>query len=351
MQPVHDLQILRRAGGRAQQPFAPGDRLLLIARGEQRIERQRRIADPAEAIVPIAHAADQFGQRGRRRRDDAAGRTIGQQLQRDERALDLRAPRALIGVERAPGQPSLLDAAQERDRVADRRRLAMRGIPSEDEGHVFAFMDDEFRSRRPIFVDQLDGRVEPHGVGTGDRDDALDRALDPGHEPAVIETEGNAHRYLDRTGIAANETNDLVDEFVAGRRHEIDDRRRAGFGLEAGFENGGAGPIAARDADIARFGANAPRAVPLVAQQRGEDRAGIEARQAEPIDRAVARDERRAVRVADDAVILDPPVLLRQNTPLHIGAMAALPCANLRLVSAAKKPRPENRRSDARADR
>ena len=42
-----------------------------------------------------------------------------------------------------------------------------------------------------------------------------------------------------------------------------------------------------------------------LAEQRGKDRFRIETRQAEPVDRAVARDQRGGVGVADDPVILD----------------------------------------------
>ena len=43
-----------------------------------------------------------------------------------------------------------------------------------------------------------------------------------------------------------------------------------------------------------------------VAEQRGEARARVEAREAEPVDRAAALDERRRLQVADQRVVLDP---------------------------------------------
>ena len=50
----------------------------------------------------------------------------------------------------------------------------------------------------------------------------------------------------------------------------------------------------------------------LVAEQRREARTRVEAREAKPIDRPVAPDEGRRMRVPDYAVILDP---LRQSRP------------------------------------
>ena len=49
-----------------------------------------------------------------------------------------------------------------------------------------------------------------------------------------------------------------------------------------------------------------PAAVLIVAEQRGEAGARVEAREAEPVDRAVPPDERRGLQVADQAVVLDP---------------------------------------------
>ena len=63
-------------------------------------QRERRVAHPAVAVVPVALAARRLRQRGRRRGDDRAGRRVGQPLQRQRRALQLRAP-AVVG--EAPG--------------------------------------------------------------------------------------------------------------------------------------------------------------------------------------------------------------------------------------------------------
>ena len=54
---VHDLHLRGVPRRRAQQPFAPGARLAAIAGAEQRVERQRRVADPAEAVIPVARPA------------------------------------------------------------------------------------------------------------------------------------------------------------------------------------------------------------------------------------------------------------------------------------------------------
>ena len=59
---VHDLQVLRRAGQRPVQPVAPGAGLLVVAATHERGQGERRIADPAVAVVPVARAAELFRQ-------------------------------------------------------------------------------------------------------------------------------------------------------------------------------------------------------------------------------------------------------------------------------------------------
>src|ERR1043166_7073068 len=67
---VQRLQILMPSGRGAQQPFAPGGSLVLVAGGQQRVERNRSVAQPAEPVIPIAHAARLLRQRSRGRGDD-----------------------------------------------------------------------------------------------------------------------------------------------------------------------------------------------------------------------------------------------------------------------------------------
>ena len=78
---VHDLDVRRIAGHGAEEPIAPAVRLVLVAGSEHREQRQRRVAQPAEAIVPVAGAADPLGQRRRRCGDEPARRRVGECLQ------------------------------------------------------------------------------------------------------------------------------------------------------------------------------------------------------------------------------------------------------------------------------
>lgn len=51
---IHDLHLRRGAGDRAQQPVAPGTGFLVIAEFHQGEQGQRRVAQPAIAVVPVA---------------------------------------------------------------------------------------------------------------------------------------------------------------------------------------------------------------------------------------------------------------------------------------------------------
>ena len=109
---VHDLRVRRRAGDRAQQPVHPRARLLGVATEHQGVERERGIAQPAVAIVPVANATELFGKPGRRRRDDAAGRRVRQRLQRDQRTDHGVAVRAVVLALGRPLAPVALGARQ-----------------------------------------------------------------------------------------------------------------------------------------------------------------------------------------------------------------------------------------------
>jgi hypothetical protein len=83
---VHDLQLIGTARHGAQQPVLPVIGFFGVARVQQGQQRERGVAQPAEAIVPVAHAAQAFRQRGRRRGNDAAGGVEAQPLERDKRS-------------------------------------------------------------------------------------------------------------------------------------------------------------------------------------------------------------------------------------------------------------------------
>ena len=102
---VEDLQARAGELGCVQQP--PEERLGLprAAQMQERLEREGRVAHPAEAVVPVALAADLLGQRRRRRCRDRPGGSVEEELERQGAADHGVAPRAVVGALRGPAAP------------------------------------------------------------------------------------------------------------------------------------------------------------------------------------------------------------------------------------------------------
>ena len=109
---VDGAEVVRAPGHAPQQPVAPGQGLVAIAALEQRVEGERRVAYPAETVVPVPHAPEALGERRRRSSDDASGGLEGQCLQRQERADHRLPPRPLVGAAVGPLLPVALGRLQ-----------------------------------------------------------------------------------------------------------------------------------------------------------------------------------------------------------------------------------------------
>ena len=88
--------------------------------------------------------------------------------------------------------------------------------------------------------------------------------------------------------------------------HEVDQRDAAVLRVEDRFEDHGAGTVLPPDADRFVGRGNTPIAVIRGTNQRGETGSTVEARPAQPVDRAIAADQCRGMAIADQSIILDP---------------------------------------------
>ena len=125
--PVHDLQravVVRLDVGDELDELVG---LPVQVEPVQRLERERRVAHPRVAVVPVALAARGLGQRRRERGDRRAGRHVGEPLDRERRALDRVAP-AVVGEPRTaePRAPEV----HRSPRSARRRRRRRPGASS-----------------------------------------------------------------------------------------------------------------------------------------------------------------------------------------------------------------------------
>ena len=152
--PVHDLQRGASAG-RARHEGDELLRLVAAAADVERLQRQARIADPREAVVPVALPAHRLGQRRRRRGDDRARRSIGQAFEDTRAESDELAVRPCVDVVVGlPGAPAL-------DRVRDprgdllgrgrrRRLVSLRRDPAQREADALARGDGKRRLHRHV---------------------------------------------------------------------------------------------------------------------------------------------------------------------------------------------------------
>ena len=316
--PVHDVQRATLAadplGHPVPQPAAELGGLLGEAQPQQRVDGERGIAHPGVAVVPVALPTDLLGQAGGRRRHQPAGRGVGHQLQRDGRAVQHLPPAPGVGAAVEPGAP-------ERDGVVEhalelghpdlpRRPLGGRlqhqatnvaGLQVDRQLHV-ALLDAAVGE--PLVVG-LPYRVHGQGERIGGEHGAVLGDLCAVRAAAVVEPRRHLDLETHLPPHAAHHPDEpvVVGGFPARRRHEVDDLTHPVLGDEPGDENGGV-----REVHLLRLVA-APRrtdpevAAPDVVEQGAEHARRVEARAAEPVDRTFRTDQRRGLKITDQAVV------------------------------------------------
>ena len=184
--------------------------------------------------------------------------------------------------------------------------------PGGREGERVAGVDLEVVDVAVVDRDREAGSTQHQLVGPGDRGDDLlapdDAALHPRLDLAVVEPHDpfvlHPHRAAD-----PGEDADQVGTFVGGG-HQVEEGDDPGVGRERRLERGRLSDVPPGDLVVA-MRAQLPVAVIGGAEDRGEAGGGVEARQAQPVDRAVLADERGGVAVAQQGVVLDRQRLMR----------------------------------------
>ena len=224
--PVHDLELLRQPGDRAEQPVAPCARLVVVARPHERQQCQRRVAEPAVPVVPVPNASERLGQRRRRRGDDAARRRVGERLERDERAHERLAEAAGVRAD-----PSPTPARSPRCRSSACSASTRSGGGLFDGYHVRTngtrspASDVELGDGVEVAADELDRRREEERVGPRDGEQALRRAAAPtGRSSRSRAGSLRLIRIGDGSLDALDDAHDV--RRAPARRHEVDQRGR-----------------------------------------------------------------------------------------------------------------------------
>ena len=274
-----------------------------IAGQQQGVQRERRVAHPAIAVVPVARTADPFGKRGGRRGDDPPGRCVDEALERDARAHHGVAPAAVVRALRAPCIPLVLHHVEHRKWIDGQWPRLVRWKERDHERHALAACHREIRDRAEILAVRIDARTHLRRERTGRGEQRPVHAAHPRNHTAVAEAQHELHAHRHPATQPRHDAHDI--RALVPRRHEVGDADRAGGRLELRFQDQRAVAIPSRCPAHRPRGRQQPATLLRRAQQRAEARGVVEARHAEPVDRAVAAHERGGAQIADRRVVLD----------------------------------------------
>ena len=278
----------------------------------ERLQGERGVAEPDEAVVPVAHAAERLGQARRRGRDDAAGVLVREGAQHEQRA-----PHDVVVSPRS----SKCDAQLRHSSIVrvSPSSTSIGGGGSRCDGYQVNPMS----MTSPSCTSNSPRCARPWGVSLGPRmtmasgpataSSARARAVPDGRGREPAAPRGSSPRS--RSGCAAPAPCDGAPDAgdpphdvraSVAERHEVGHLDLARVARPPGDEDEGVVEVAPRGGARGADRAQGPVPVLLGPEQRAERRRGVEARKAEPVDAAVESDERRGVAVADQRVVLDP---------------------------------------------
>jgi hypothetical protein len=312
---VQDVQGRPRQPRAVQQPVEERRRLVVVAEIRQRADGQRRVAHPAETVVPVQVAADPLGQRRRRRRDDGARGRVVEQLERQHATNDSRPVGAVVVAAGDPAAPPGEGALHGLLRVGAQRRQHGRAVVVEAERQRRALA----RAQREAPLDAVDGDLGERSVGAQgvqavavlDPEAELAGGPDRNDPTRVVWAGLELDAQLDLAAHAFANAQDLVLGKQRGRllllgqhRHQIGEPYFAGTGRKR------------RDEDVRivrvrslrrerRVRRDQEMAAACAVEQRRQQRRAVEARPAQPVDRSGQTDQGGRPAVADDPVVMD----------------------------------------------
>ncbi len=289
----------------------------------QRLQRERRVAQPGVAVVPVTLAPRRLGQRGGERRHRRARGHVGEPLDRHGRALDRLAP-AMVGQARArqPATPIARGRRERRVGLIDRLRRGELLSPRKRAVDLVALLE-RVPGSDPVALHtdghirlQANGGVVPARVSPmaflgdrplrGDASIVKDRFASQLHLDVALKAHRDPHE-------------DVIGVFVGWRsgvgRDEIDAAAGAkGERVAHDHPAGGRGPggeqrvrtrlVDARRGHVDPEGREA-KGAGLAVEQRTEHARGVEARHTQPVDRPVGGDQRAGVAVGEEGVVGD----------------------------------------------
>ena len=276
---------------------------------DQRPERERRIAQPAVSVIPVHRSAWRFRQGGCRRRNQTPRRTVDHGLEGQQRSPHGVRPAGLLVIKTAnPVAPECLCPQQRGFGIQGQRCRPGHVVVLHDEDKALPCRDAEHRLRRMVAKFKRDWRVHCDPVRPDGRNEPVSRRLGPGHHGSVIEPQAQIDAKL--TGAFDTFDDAHQRRHILAERHEINEPDTASSANKVGFHYQCVGLIA-----TGRFSGwpvavpvcqtNQPASVRGPAKKRRKARGAVEARPAQPVDRAVATDESGGFPVADERVVFE----------------------------------------------
>ncbi len=193
-QAVHDLHLLRVAGHRAQQPLAPSLGFIEVAEVHEGQQGHGRVAQPTEAVVPVALVTDALGQRGGDGGNDAAGGRIGHGLEGQQRAAHQGGVWAHLWAAGGEGLP-LVDGLRQRFvAITAGLHRQVRWLVTQAEHLAFARTDAKAGDGVLVAGMRGNGAAQNQSVGAGDSAEGQRvEPFYPGHAAAVVEAHYQVH--------------------------------------------------------------------------------------------------------------------------------------------------------------
>ncbi len=316
----HDLELgLRSDLGRGR----PGDVVEeLVGLGgtggdPQRLQRERRVAHPCVAVVPVPRTTRHLWERGRGCSHHRTGREVGQPVQHAAAEVDEIRPWAFVVlVQPRPRAPRLGGLGQA---VADLwtrpdpgRFVGERGVLERELGRVSRSQGEARRRGGRLGVERdRRGQDQGHGLGacghaSVEREQRRrdGRVLGPrcvvdDHLDGPGDTDHPAHQGIHGPGPQ------LVTTFVAPHHQRVGERDRAARGREGRLEHHRSVEVASARLEARPVGRSDRPMSGGVVEDPPEDGGRVEPGEAQPVDRAAPAHQRATSAVRQQRVVGD----------------------------------------------
>ncbi len=289
----------------------------------ERIGGERRIAQPAVAVIPVSGSTDPFRQGGGWSGNDRSGRGKGHQLEQQGTAEDDVAVLSIVAKMAGPGLPEIEGPVDLIGSGIPNARNHRRGIagPAQGEVHAVPRPHGEPGYGRALLDSHLHGRAQIHHAVVADR---VNQARTPRHQlrgaPAIVRPGLVDHLHFDLPLDSFQPSENFAEGeqmsvlvLIAESRHQIEHANGPVGTVEGRFQDVRIIDVMPLGPEVAR-GTHPEKTTPVCIEDPCEDRRALELRPAAPVDRAIRGDQCGRTAVADDAVVGDGAVIRLAGT-------------------------------------